>query len=219
MTGDGMRGTQSYPVNYTYTHGHTGYATPLSYVNPSSCHCKLLPYFCWPVYGGVDRGERAISRRPKYRELDHPWWDLFPERRLAYLHLLPSWGPFREMTPVRSPGRWILRHGCGATWQPIQGTVKTCDWHVPHPPLPTLTSTAAINPLQIPGRPNLDSPFALLCSSTQHEKWVLNALKFFLINKFLIGLITWNLHHNLVTIKVIYSHKEIKVLGNKCEEN
>lgn len=130
MTGEGIRRTQSYPVNYTYVHTQTHRLCCASLL----CQPFLLPlwaYFCWPVYGGVDRGEHAISQRPKYRELNHPWNDLIPEQRLAYLHLLPSQGPFREMTPVWSSGLWILRLGCRTTWQPIQGTVKACDWHVP----------------------------------------------------------------------------------------
>lgn len=117
-------------VNYTYIHTDTQVTPRLSLMSTYSSGCCESPSsFCWPVYGRVDRGERAISRTSKHGELDHPWRDLFGAT--------PCLSAPRAVSVTVQGSDPSLVSGSEAPLPGLRGNTttytrpcQTCDWHV-----------------------------------------------------------------------------------------
>lgn len=130
----------NYASTHASTHTHTGYSPPLS-LRPFSALLWVSILFCWPVCGGVDRGEHTISRRPNTENWITPGLTS-SEQRLAYLHPVLSKGPFRaDGDPCLAPGFAAPLPRLPGNMTTYTRPCQTHDWHVPahlrqhsHPP-------------------------------------------------------------------------------------
>lgn len=132
-----------YIHSHTHRHTHTGY-TLTSTLLPTVLSFHLI--FCWPVYGGVDRGEHTISWCPNKENWITPGLTS-PEQRLAYLYPVLSRGPFRaDGWPLLGP--WLRGVSASAAGQhdKLYKALSNTWLTRPRPSRPTFTPAPANYP-------------------------------------------------------------------------